>query len=429
MGLFDPEPVRRGYHYADVLKTVDLHRRRIRRVVARPELQLLMWEATKNCNLSCFHCCNQKTGWRKDAQLDTEQAKRIFSGIAEDFHPKRISLSITGGEPTVRKDLLEMVRFLSSLSFKSVGIVSNGLRFMKDPSLLDKFVEAGLTGLTISVDGLKEGHKWTRGVDCFHGIMDLLRYAVRKYNDRLNLHTHSVVNNYNKDEIPGLMGELSGIGIRYARVSLTYEVGRAETADETHYKLRPADLYTFLQWLSKKRRDHRNGIFPMEIGFTEDGWCGLKYELLTKPEGRFFFCTTGITVASILYDGRISACPHIPLTLSVQGSALEERFSDVWENRFKVFRDKNWLKHGKCKGCEEWDLCKGGPLHYRDENGVMKKCLYDEIREADDYGKMLEPSCTDIAGKGRTAPPRLTITDVPADTKIPKGEWRNAIIR
>jgi len=145
-----------------------------------------------------------------------------------------------------------------------------------------------------------------------------------------------------------------------------------------------------LRWIANKREEYICGKFPMEIELSDDGWCGLKYELLTKKIEHIFFCATGITVASILYDGKISACPHISRDLTIQGDALKERFSNVWSNRFKLFRNRNWLKKGKCKNCEEWLYCRGGPMHYRDKNGTMKKCIYDEVKEVDHYEESLK---------------------------------------
>jgi len=362
----------------------------IEQILIRPKLRTLVWEATRNCNLSCRHCCIPKADWRIGSELTTQQAKRIFAEIAEDLNPKEIHVAITGGEPTLRKDLIEMVKFLSDLSFKTVGVDSNGINYAKDLSLLDKLVEAGMTVGTIGVDGLREGYKKTRGVDYFNKIINVLRYVISKYSDMLYLTTFTVVNNYNKNEIPELMEILVDIGLKYARVSPVSKIGRAASVYERLYKLSPQDLYSLLQWIANKREEYKCGKFPMEIELSDDGWCGLKYELLTKSIEHIFFCATGITVASILYDGKISACPHISRDLTIQGDALKERFSDVWNNRFQLFRNKNWLKKGKCKNCEEWLYCRGGPMHYRDKNGTMKRCIYDEVKEVDHYEESLK---------------------------------------
>ena len=378
----------------------------IEQILTRPKLHTLVWEATRNCNLSCRHCCIPKGDWRIDFELTTEQAKRIFAEIADDLKPEEIDVAITGGEPTLRKDLVKMVKFISDLSFRTVGVDSNGIAYANDLSLLDQLVEAGMTVGTIGVDGLKEGYKKARGVDYFNKIIDVLRYAISQYSDRLYLTTFTVVNNHNKNEIPVLMERLADIGLKYARVSPVSKVGRAASGCQRLNRLNPEDLYNLLQWIARKREEYRCDEFPMEIEFSDDGWCGLKYELLTKKIEHIFFCATGITIGSILYDGKISACPHIARDLTVQGDALKERFSHVWNKRFKLFRNKNWLKKGPCKKCEEWLYCRGGPMHYRNKDGTMKHCLYDEIIETDNYEENIKLP-QDSAGA------RIKIKDLP----------------
>ncbi len=202
------------------------------------------------------------------------------------------------------------------------------------------------------------------------------------------------------------MERLASLGLKYARLSSVSKVGRAASGCQTSNQLSPEDLYNLLQWLAKKREEYSRGQFPLEIEFSDDGWCGLRYELLTKKIEHIFFCATGITVGSILYDGKVAACPHIARDLTVQGDALTERFSHVWNKRFKLFRNKIWLKKGRCKKCEEWLYCRGGPLHYRNKDGTMRHCLYEEILQVDNYEDLIRPPQV-LAGA------RIKIKDLP----------------
>ena len=62
-------------------------------------------------------------------------------------------IRLTGGEPTVRKDLVDIVRRLSNLGLDSLGMTSNGIALSRK---LPALVEAGLTHLNISLDTLDE---------------------------------------------------------------------------------------------------------------------------------------------------------------------------------------------------------------------------------------------------------------------------------
>jgi len=349
-------------------------------ILTHPKLITLIWEATRNCNLGCRHCCIPRGDWDEKKELTTAQAQNIFYRIAQDFNPREIHIAITGGEPTLRQDLVEMVAFLVRLSFRQVSVDSNGLNYARDPGLLDRLFGAGMYGPTIGIDGLREGYKKTRGADSFDRIVKVLRYITANYSDR-SATTFTVVNNYNKKEIPPLFDLLAEIGIKYGRVAVVMPLGRAGSLGEKIYKLSPLDLKKLLEWVGRKRKEFKAGKFPMEIELSEDGWCGLKYECLTKPEKNLFFCQTGLVTASILYDGKIGACPHLPRNLTVQGDALRQRFSDVWKNEFRLFRNREWARIGKCARCSQWAYCRGGPMHYRDISGAMKKCFYDDIKK------------------------------------------------
>lgn len=65
-------------------------------------------------------------------------------------------IRLTGGEPTVRQDLLDIVSRLSALGLDSLGMTSNGIALSRK---LPDLVKAGLTGLNISLDTL-DPHKF-----------------------------------------------------------------------------------------------------------------------------------------------------------------------------------------------------------------------------------------------------------------------------
>jgi len=366
---------------SEILKEHALY---IDRSLANPILSTLIWEATRNCNLACRHCCIPKADWDSKKELTTDQARTIFSSIACDFDPKNIHIAITGGEATLRKDIVVMVKFLTGLSFSQVSVDSNGLNYVKDITLVDRLFEAGMLGLTVGVDGLREGYKKTKGADYFDGIIKVLKYMTSRYADKFPT-TFTMVNNYNKREIPELCNILADIGIKYARLGVMSPIGRGACLKGKEYKLSTKDFRDLLEFIGRKRKEFEEKKFPMELELSEDGWCGLKYERLTKPRNHMFFCQTGLYAAALLYDGKISACPHLPRNLSVQGDALRQRFGDVWKNEFKLFRDRGWCKLGKCLKCDQWEYCRGGPMHYRDIAGNMKKCLYDEIMEVNKF--------------------------------------------
>lgn len=112
---------------------------------SKPELVIA--EITQKCNLDCIMCYNKDV--EKKEVLTTSELKNFIDQLKE---VGCMVLSLTGGEPLLRKDTLKLVRYAQSLGIKCV-IYTNG-------TLLDKYakhiIKSGLSKLFISLDSHDE---------------------------------------------------------------------------------------------------------------------------------------------------------------------------------------------------------------------------------------------------------------------------------
>ena len=108
----------------------------------------------------------------------------------------------------------------------------------------------------------------------------------------------------------------------------------------------------FICYLRKKKK--------IDVKFSCEGYVG-KYE--TKVRDSFFFCRAGINIGSVLIDGSISACPNIDRTFA-QGNIYSDNFYEIWQTKYKQFRDREWTKKGECADCNNYKNCLGNGLHY-----------------------------------------------------------------
>lgn len=108
-------------------------------------------EVTWRCNLSCPVCFMFDGEVPADPSL--EELRATFESIVA-FDGRNLSLQITGGEPTVRSDLAEVVRLARDSGFEAVELNTNGLVIGRDGEYLRRLKDAGLTNVYLQLDGL-----------------------------------------------------------------------------------------------------------------------------------------------------------------------------------------------------------------------------------------------------------------------------------
>lgn len=115
---------------------------------------LAILEVTGNCNLTCPICLasSEKEGMYNLTIEDVREA--LISLLDHEGRPTPLQLS--GGEPTVRKDLPDLIAEAKSLGFRYVEINTNGIALAKQPELAKLYAEAGLTGVYLQFDGVSD---------------------------------------------------------------------------------------------------------------------------------------------------------------------------------------------------------------------------------------------------------------------------------
>src|SRR5882672_8221897 len=122
---------------------------------ARP--YVVSWNLTYRCNLACEHCYLDAGGtplvdtenFADRSELNTEECFRVIDEIAA-FAPECVTI-LTGGEPLLRRDILEIVRRAAERGLWVV-VGTNGVRITENVAL--RLAEAGARGLSLSLDAL-----------------------------------------------------------------------------------------------------------------------------------------------------------------------------------------------------------------------------------------------------------------------------------
>lgn len=333
------------------------------------ELSYLFWECTTRCNLSCRHCGSDCTVVSREKDMPLEDFLGAVDTIPARERPKNFLVVLTGGEPLLRPDIEQVGRAIRERGMRW-GMVSNG--WFYDEQRHARLMAAGLGALTVSLDGLRESHDWMRGRP---GSYDraLRAISVMSADPRLTSDVVTCVNRRNLAELPELCSMLEGMGVRQWRLFTIIPIGRA--AKDPEMVLRADELRQLMDFIAEKRS--AAGVRPgaversgagdssataaMKVTFSCEAFVG-PYE--EKVRDYRFFCHAGVNIASILIDGRISACPNIDRDAFSQGSIYTDNFWDVWRTRFQPFRDRSWARReGPCYGCPHWRDCLGGGMH------------------------------------------------------------------
>ncbi|HTG04183.1 MAG TPA: pyrroloquinoline quinone biosynthesis protein PqqE [Bradyrhizobium sp.] len=168
-------------------------------------------ELTHRCPLQCPYCSNPVELERGSSELTTEEWKKVLTELAEIGV---LQIHFSGGEPTARKDLVELVQHASDVGLYS-NLITSAVLLTKEK--LVALADAGLCHVQISfqgnepvvadrVAGLKNAHekkievaKWTRELDLpltvnavmhrqnLHQLADIIQMAVDLDADRLEV--------------------------------------------------------------------------------------------------------------------------------------------------------------------------------------------------------------------------------------------------
>ena len=172
-----------------------------------------------------------------------------------------------------------------------------------------------------------------------------------------------------------MRAHVAELGVPLWRITPVMPIGRA--ASRPDLVPTAADIRTILEFVRAGRQD----AGEPEPELCEEGYVGNRFEGKVRPY--LCDCRAGVTVGSVLHDGKIGACPELGSAFT-QGDVRHERFRDVWNTRFGVMRDRSWTQQGVCADCSHYGRCRGGSLHLYDHPGAeLLRCLYLQAKNAE----------------------------------------------
>lgn len=130
----------------------------------------VLLEVTQRCNLNCKYCFADSS----NASIDPPY-NQVEDWLKQLAVPGKTLVQLSGGEPTVRDDLPQIVMAAKQAGCKYVQLNSNGIRLAKDKDYVKSLSEAGLSFVFMQFDGTNnEIYRHLRGMD----LLDLKKQAI-----------------------------------------------------------------------------------------------------------------------------------------------------------------------------------------------------------------------------------------------------------
>jgi radical SAM protein with 4Fe4S-binding SPASM domain len=318
-------------------------------------ITFVQWLVTNACNFRCSFC-EASAGHASEDELTTDEA-RIFIDDLAGMGVRCLVLS--GGEPLVRPDIIELMRYARARGLE-VGLVSNGYRV---PELWPELRGIGLDFFFTSLDGPREMHDAIRGTGAYDRTIEALHlFSEDGVPTRI---ANTVVRSENLDLLPELRDLVAATAANRWHLTPMARVGRA--TDDSETSLDGAGIRRVIDLV-------REGHPDLTVAFGES--CAYLGFLDGGSVGKPFFCGAGLTRCAVMPDGTVLGCHQIYDRSFAEGNVRERPFSRIWREEFRRFRTH--ALPGFCRGCDHIDACQGGCWAESALHGTCAKALLDD---------------------------------------------------
>ena len=306
---------------------------------------------TYRCNNDCPHCYNARL--RSYPELDTADWRRIIDRLWDLNIPHLI---FTGGEPTLRNDLPELIAYAEG-NGQITGLNTNARR-LSDPDYVTQLVEAGLDHVQITVES-HDPFVHDKMVNLQGAWQQTISGLKNTLNSSLFVMTNTTMLKHNQNSIGKTLDYLAGLGVPTVGLNALIYSGRGKDVGTglTEEELKP--LLTLAQEKIKKTGQKL-------IWYTPTLYCHLnplEMNLGIKS------CTAALYNMCVEPDGGVIPCQSYYTQL---GNILNDPWKSIWEHDLSLeLRDRKYVPK-ECNTCSLLEECGAGcPLSYTEQPRIV----------------------------------------------------------
>ncbi len=349
---------------------------------------------TRSCQARCQKCYMAATGIEdelaKEAELTLEQIKHIVDRLVNEAGIHEIIIS--GGEPTLRRDIEDIIRYCAKEKHLRVHMITNGIKSGASPRFAQRLADAGLTTAQVSLDSPVEAtHNLLIGRPFYKltvkALVNLSQAGIFAY-------PNSTLCKANAQELEAMPAFLKAMGITEWSANGLIPSGRGQGNMKdiglTYSEF--AVIVPRLKAAAEKSGVKFSWILPVP-------YCIMNAPAMGWPEKG---CTAANAIAITNSKGQFVACNNLPD--EVLGDLLHDDrpFLEMWNSpEARYWRERKFAPL-PCQNCVFKKTCCGAcPLYWRN---------FGDITEiADRVGVKLEPGYTENWRTAFEARPRLKL--------------------
>ncbi|MBM3957552.1 MAG: radical SAM protein [Gemmatimonadetes bacterium] len=294
---------------------------------------------TYRCDNDCPHCYVERLpGF---PEMETGEWKRALERLWELGIPHVV---FTGGEATLREDLVELVEHAEDLGLIT-GLLTNGRR-LGGGDLMERLAEAGLDHVQVTIESHLPGvHERMTG--CPGSWAETVRGIKRALSSPVYTITNSTITSDNRDTVVETVDFLAGLGLRTIAMNGIIYTGGARGTGAGVPEEEMAGILCEV-----RDRAHRNGLDliwytptrycrldPVGLGLGPKQCTAAKYNMCVEPNGDVIPCQSYFETA---------------------GNLLTDDWPDIWKSPVcERVRERAFAGPG-CRECESFQICGAG---------------------------------------------------------------------
>lgn len=303
----------------------------------------LIFFLTNRCNARCPHCFYWKKLNDNSDELTTKEIKKTANNL-DDCR----SIALTGGEPTLREDLLDVCQiFLNKID--SLSLLSNGLLPKTIYSVLKEISQnqRKKIHLQLSIEGLKDIQDTIRGEGAFEKVIETIDLVKTLKNIKIILVT--TVSKLNRDELTKMISFFSRYNLEH-RFNITRGIDNSlfnlrEDLINYHNPYEPDKVFLSLEEIEEVY-DNLLDLNRIYNFWTENEQLVMKYSIeILKAKKKILPCFAAKLEAVIYPNGDVAFCEFMKPFSNLKNYNYD--FKKIWSSKEADFYRK-YIKHCFC---------------------------------------------------------------------------------